>query len=410
MRFASVLLSLLVLPFGVQAEDWPGWLGPRRDGSSAEKVAQWKAAPKTAWKQPVGEGHSSPIIADGKVYLHTRVQGKQAEQIEAFDAVKGDRLWKVEYEISNFKSPFGNGPRGTPMIAGGKLYSFGITGVLTCIDLAEGKLAWKVDTLAENKAKNLFFGASCSPIVEGKHAIVNVGAKGASIVAYDAASGKSAWQSLDDAASYSSPIAVGSGEGRQVIFLTGSHLVGLSPADGKLLWKYAFKDFLSESSTTPVVADGILFGSSITIGGVGLKLTSNDMKPDVKKEWTNDLLNCYFATPVAVGKHLFMVTGTKPPALKTSATLRCVEAATGKELWNRPNVGTYHASLLRLADNRLLLLEEKGNLALIESDSKEYRELARAKICGNTWAHPALANGRLYVRDNKELVCVQFGE
>ena len=410
MRIAIAILLLWVFPFAVQGEEWPGWLGPRRDGSSAEKVAPWKVAPKILWKQSVGEGHSSPIVADGKVYLHTRVPGQQAELIEAFDALKGDRMWKVDYPINNFKSPFGNGPRGTPTLANGKLYAFGITGVLTCIDVAEGKLSWKVDTLDENKAKNLFFGASCSPLIEGKLAMVNVGAKGASIVAYDTGTGKSVWKSLDDPASYSSPIAAGSGDSRQVIFLTGSNLVGLSPSDGKALWKHPFRDLLSESSTTPTIAGDILFGSSITIGGTGLRLTGNNTPADLKKEWTNGDLTCYFSTPVAVGKHFFMVTGTKPPALKTTATLRCVEAETGKELWKRPDVGTYHASLLRLADNRLLLLEEKGNLALIEADTKEYRELARAKICGNTWAHPALANGRLYVRDNKELVCVQFGE
>lgn len=407
--FAS-LAMMVFCAVPASAGDWPGWLGPKRDGTSAESVAPWKEAPKVLWRQPVGEGHSSPIVAGGKVYLHTRVPGKEEERIEAFDAVKGERLWKAEYPVVKFKSLFGAGPRATPTLAQGKLYSFGITGVLACVDAADGKIVWTKDTLAENKVKNLFFGASCSPLIEGDKVVVNVGGKGTSIVAYDAASGEVAWKSLDDPASYASPIAVGSGDGRQLVFLTGANVVGVSPKDGSPLWKHAFTDALSESSTTPVVAGNLIFASSITVGGVGLKATTKDSKPSVDQQWLSPDLTCYFATPVAVGKHLYMVTGTKPPAFVTQATLRCVDADTGKETWNRPKVGTYHASLVGIADNRLLLLEEAGILVLIDADPKEYRERARAKVCGTTWAHPALAHGRLYVRDNKELVCVQLGE
>ena len=122
-------------------------------------------------------------------------------------------------------------------------------------------------------------------------------------------------------------------------------------------------------------------------------------------------MTCYFSTPVAVGKdHLYVVTGTKPPALRNQAMLHCVDLATGKKLWTRPKVGTYHASLLRTGDDKLLLLEEAGNLVLLDPNPTEYRELARGSICGKTWAHPALADGRLYVRDDKELVCVELAK
>ena len=151
----------------------------------------------------------------------------------------------------------------------------------------------------------------------------------------------------------------------------------------------------------------MLFASSVTFGGMGIKLLDEASGPASQEEWVKPELNCYFSTPVAVGKDdLYVVTATKPPALKTSCTLRCIEASTGKELWSRPNVGKYHASLLRTGDNKLLMLEEAGNLVLLDPSPKAYKELARAKICGNTWAHPALANGRLFVRDGKDLVCV----
>jgi outer membrane protein assembly factor BamB len=264
----------------------------------------------------------------------------------------------------------------------------------------------------------LFFGASCSPLVEGDLVLVNVGGPGASIVAYNKDSGQVAWQKLDDKASYSSPMAIGEGPSRQVIFLTAKGLVSLAPATGNLFWEYPLVDKLFESSTTPVVAGDILFGSSITFGGLGLKMEGKGSELKVQKAWVNPELNCYFSTPVAVGKdHLYMVTGTKPslaailPGGKKApnhADLRCVEAQTGKVLWTRVNVGTYHASLLRTGDDRILMVEEAGNLVLVDPNPKEYRELARAKVCGHTWAHPAISNGLLFLRDNNDLVCVQL--
>ena len=152
----------------------------------------------------------------------------------------------------------------------------------------------------------------------------------------------------------------------------------------------------------------MLFASSITIGGIGLRLENADGKPAVKEVWKKPALTCYFSTPVAVGNHLYVVTSTKTGLISFMSTLRCIDAATGNELWKRDKVGEYHASLLRTGDNKLLLVEEFGDLVLLHPNPKEYLELARTKICGKTWSHPALANGRLYIRDAKELICVEL--
>jgi outer membrane protein assembly factor BamB len=405
LRALVVLLAMAPL---ATAGDWPQWLGPNRDGSTSEKVPAWKEPLKILWKQPVGEGHSSPVVAGGKVYLHTRIKDTTQEQLAAFDAATGKPLWQQAYECGKFKSLFGNGPRGTPAVADGKVYTLGITGFLTCFDAAKGGQLWQVDTLKKYKAPNLFFGASTSPLLEGDLVLINVGAKGASIVAFDRAKGDEKWKALDDPASYSSPIALGKDRDRQVVFLTGKRLVGLSLLEGKPFWDYPLVDKLMESSTTPAVAGDVLFGSSITAGGVGLRLTNGASGPQAAKLWEDPKYNCYFSTPVAVGGDLYLVTGTKPPALVNKATLRCVEAATGKERWSRDKVGKYHASLVRTGDGKLLMLEEAGDLVLLEPDPKEYRELARSPICGNTWAHPAIADGRLYVRDAGELICVEL--
>jgi outer membrane protein assembly factor BamB len=406
----SLSLVLFCAP-AARAADWPQWLGPTRDGISPEVVRPWKDPPKVVWRQPVGEGHSSPVVAQGQVFLHTKVKEKDEEELTAFDARTGVVQWRVSYPRAAFKSLFGHGPRATPAVQGGRVYTFGITGVLTCFDTATGKQAWQADTLAQFGAKNLFFGVSTSPLVEGHRVLVNVGGKGASVVAFDKDKGHVLWKSLDDPASYSSPIRFEHDQREQVVFLTQRGLVSLNPADGTPYWQFPLVDKLLESSTTPVRAGDLLVGSSITYGSVGLRLETKEGNPAVREVWKDPSLTCYFSTPVPVGgEHLYMVIGKLPlGGGKAEASLRCVEAKTGKELWTRARVGKYHAALIRTGDGKLLLLDDASNLVLLDPDPKEYRELARAAICGETWAHPALADGRLFVRDEKELLCLQVG-
>jgi outer membrane protein assembly factor BamB len=408
MPWQRSLLAILFVTSVTQAGDWPQWLGPTRDGVSSEIVKPWTEQPKVVWRKPIGEGHSSPVVANGKVYVHAGVKGQAAEVLTAFDAATGAEAWHSSYSRAAFENKFGNGPRGTPSVVSGKIYTFGVTGMLTCFDADGGKQVWQVDTLKEFHAKNLYFGASCSPLVDGTHVVVNVGGKGASIVAFDRDRGAVAWKTLDDPASYSSPVVFGNGMEREIVCLTGEGLVGLRPDDGTVFWQFPMRDKLSESSTTPVRIGDLLLGSSVTFGSVGLRLGSKNGQPTAMEQWKKDALTCYFATPVAVGtEHLYLVTGTIIPP--PSATLRCVEASTGKELWSKAKVGRYHATLLRTGDQKLLMLDDNGFLSLLDPNPKEYRELARSKVCGLSWAHPALANGRLYIRDDRELLCLELG-
>jgi outer membrane protein assembly factor BamB len=407
---ASSLTLALTLTLATAA-DWPQFLGPNRDNATAEKVEPWKAPPKVLWKKPVGDAHSSPVVADGVVYAFYSPKGKNADALAAFDAKTGDLKWEKSYARPEFKPPFGAGPRGTPTVAGGKVYTLGGTGVLTCWDAKTGDTAWSVDTLKEFGAKNLFFGISTSPQVVDDKVVVMVGGKGAGIVAFDKATGKPVWKATDDGASYASAIDTGTGADRQLVFLTGSHLRGLS-VDGKELWSFPFQakvGFLIESSTTPVRVGDYVVGGSVTDGSVALKVGHADGKWTATKAWLNPALTCYFSTPVAAGKHLYMVNGTASLRNPTIA-LRCVELETGKVAWERPKVGKYHAALVRTANDKLLMLDDNGDLVLFAADPAAYKELARAKVCGPTWAHPAVSDGRVYVRDDKELICVGLGE
>jgi outer membrane protein assembly factor BamB len=405
---ATLLLFLCVIP--ARAGDWPQWLGPRRNASTTEKVPVWTGSLKELWRQPVGEGNSSPVVVAGRVYVHDKVKDKSVEEVIAFDSASGKELWRAPYERAALDFKYGNGPRATPAVVAGKLYSYGITGVLTCFDAADGKIVWQVDTWKELAAPRLFFGAACSPLIDGGRVYLNVGGVGHSVVAFDAAKGSVVWKSLDDPASYASPILIGKGPSRQLIVFTGKGVASLDPGEGKLNWQFPLVDKLLESSTTPVKIGDRLLASSITYGSAVIRLDSNDGKPGFAEAWKNPELTSYFATPVAVDpEHVYMVTGRLPlPGRKADAALHCVDMETGKKLWTRAKVGEFHASLLRTGDKKLLLLEEAGELVLLDPDPKEYRELARAKVCGHTWAHAAVADGRLYLRDDKDLICVEL--
>jgi outer membrane protein assembly factor BamB len=419
MRFMVLVVLLLCGPTAL-ADDWPHWLGPHRDASTSETVPPWKEPPRVLWRRPVGEGNSSPVIVGGRVFLHTKLRDKALEDVTAYDIESGNALWRTSYERGNFTSPYGNGPRATPAVVGDKVFAYGISGILTCLDAGDGHKVWQVDTWKEFKPPHLMFGVSCSPLVLSDRVYLMVGGKGSGVVAFDIANGGIAWKRLDDGPSYSSPSCFGTGRREQLVFLTQAGLVSLEPASGKGLWRFPFRDTLLESSATPLHTGDMVIASSITLGSAGLDLATvkGTGQLAVTPRWKNPELTSYFSTPVAVGKeHFYVVTGTNPLSVlnplakkKPSATLNCVATESGKVLWKRPNVGTYHASLLRTGDNKLLMLEEAGNLVLLDPNPKEYRELARAKVCGHTWAHPAFANGRIYIRDDQELICLQMSE
>lgn len=406
-RFLGAFALTFCLSASLRAADWPQFLGPNRDGTTAEPVAAWKNGLKPAWKVPVGESHSSPVVAGGVVYAFYQPRGKNADALAAFNAKTGQRMWEMSYERPEFKPLFGNGPRSTPAVHGGKIFTLGGTGILACWDAKTGAIDWKLDTLKEFNAKNLFFGVSTSPLVlGGDRVVVMVGGKGAGIVAFEAKTGKTVWHSTDDPASYSSPVAAN----RQIITLTGTHLLGLSEKGDKL-WAEPFEGKvgdLIESSATPLVVGDTVIASTITGGSLALRVDARGGKYSTAKVWFNKALTCYFSTPVVVGDSLFMINGAAT-LTNPSITLRSVDLKSGKVLWEKKNVGKYHAAIIRCGPSgkeTLLMLDDTGSLSLFEPDRKEYRELARARVCGETWAHPALVDGRLYLRDNSNLICI----
>ena len=357
--------------------------------------------------QPVGEGNGSPAVADGKVFVHSKVKGKNAERVEAFDAVSGAPLWDKSYDRPAFTSFFGNGPRSTPAYSDGKLYTHGITGILTCFDAKDGAQLWQIDTHKEYKVANLFFGVSASPLVEGDRLYLPVGGVGASVVAFDKSTGKEAWKTGDDKTSYASPYPDRRSAPRsRIIVLTSANLIALDAADGKEVWKHPFRDAIfRKPRRRRSRADDLIVGSLDHARGTGRHSKLDGQARGNRRPWfkTEDLTS-YFSTPVMGGKNLYIVAATAFGKGK-KATLHCIDLADGKTLWKRDNVGKYNACLTRTGDDKMLLFEEPGTMALFQPDAKEYRELCRAKISGETWSQPALANGRLYARDKQEVRC-----
>jgi outer membrane protein assembly factor BamB len=407
-RFLIAPVLALALAACAGAADWPQFLGPNRNNTVAEAVEPWAGDLKAAWQAPVGDAHSSPVVADGVVYAFYQPKGKDADALAAFDARTGERKWEKSYARPKYTPPFGNGPRSTPAVSGGKVFTYGGTGILACWDAKTGELDWQVDPLKEFKAGNPFFGTSTSPIVVDGKVVVMVGGRGAGVVAFDVKTGKPLWQATDDPESYSSPTRAG----KQLVFLTGANLLGLSEA-GEKLWAVPFEGKVGpiiESSATPIVAGDLLVGSTVSSGTLALRLGEKDGKYGTERAWENKALTCYFSTPVVVGEYLYMVNGVA--ALKgATITLRCVELKTGKVAWEKKNMGEFHAAVLRcgpVGKEKLLMLDDAGDLILFEADPKEFKQLAKSKVCGKTWAHPALADGRLYLRDEKNLMCVEL--
>jgi outer membrane protein assembly factor BamB len=413
MTWFRTVFVLLTCAAVAQAGDWPQWLGPKRDGGTTEKVAAWKEnePPKVLWRQAVGQAFSSPVVAGGRVFIHSCVTNKQEEEVLALDAATGKELWKDVYERPRFNSFLGNGPRATPAVAGKHLYTMGINGLLSCYDVEKGKRLWQVDLYKQFNADLPGYAVCCSPLVVGNRVIVSVGGKGRCVVALHADTGEVQWQALDDAASTSSPVLFNDG-GRprgappDVVFVTPLRIVGLDPIDGTLRWEHPMVFQPRGTSPTPIAVGDRLVASTMSHGAVAVRVGVKADNPAAEAAWQNKDKKSYFSSGVAAGDLLFLVTNVIDPA--PDASITCLDVKTGKELWKKDQVGAFHAGLVRTGDGKLLVLNDAGVLTLLEVDAKGGKEIARAKVCGGTLVSPALADGRLYVRDAAEVICLDL--
>jgi outer membrane protein assembly factor BamB len=329
-----------------------------------------------------------------------------SEIAEALDAATGKPMWKATF-AANYRGGVDadTGPRCVPLVADGKVYVFGAAGDLRCVALASGDRLWERSLLAEYSADEGYFGAGSTPLLVGGKLLVNVGGRGAGIVALEPATGKTAWKATDEGASYSSPTAVTVNGKEQALFITRYHCVLADPATGAVQVLFPFgKRGPTVNAATPLVFGGRLFATaSYGIGAYYAPLSAGS-----EPVWTNDdTLSSQYATPVESGGFLYGTHGREDVG---AAELRCVEAATGKVRWSKPGYGV--ANLI-LAGDKLLIVGARGRLALASASPTKYEELASHQLAGDVArALPALAAGRLYVRTGSgggQLHCLAVG-
>jgi outer membrane protein assembly factor BamB len=384
------------------AGDWPQFLGPQRDGTSPETglLASWPAAgPLVVWRRQVGEGFAAPVVQGDRLILFHRI-GDQ-EVVECLDTGSGKGRWKFAY-ATQYQDDFGkgNGPRATPVIADGRVFTLGADGWLHCVDLASGRKVWGRSVTRDYQVSRNFFGVGSSPLVEGKLLLVNVGGKGAGIVAFAADSGREVWKATSDGASYASPVAATMDGQRTAVFFTRQGIVLLDPASGAVRYtqRWRARNEASVNAATPVVVNDLaFFSASYETGAILLRVR----RQGVQEVWKwDDILSSHYSNVVHHNGALYGFDGRQ----EAGARLRCVDLATGKVRWTRDGFGCGSSVL---AEGRLIILTERGDLVLAEATPTAYREIARAHVLNSLpcRANLALADGRLYGRDGQNLVC-----
>jgi len=405
MRKRWRLISLGFLLCVLLAADWPQLQGPRRDGHAADEplLETWPASgPPVLWKRALGEGFASPVVVDGQVLMFHRVGG--TEVLECLEASNGKVRWTFRYP-TRYEDAYakGNGPRSTPVVADGRVFLLGAEGMVHAVEFATGKKLWNRSLADDYRIPPSFFGIATTPLVEGKKLLVNVGGdEGAGIVAFDVTTGKEVWKATDQQASYSSPIAATIDGVRHVFFFTREGLVGIDPDTGKVRFSKRWRSRINASvnAAMPVLVGGdhVFLSSSYQTGAILLRV----QKDRVREAWSNDTsLSCHYSTPVLVGDHLYGFHGRQ----EEGAELRCVEARTGKVCWSEPGYGCGSAIVI---GKRILVLTEKGQLVLLRANPEKHDVVAMAEPLGPCRAHAALADGRLFLRDDKKLVVLKL--
>ena len=389
----------------VVGADWPQWLGPNRDGSTTDSIAtKWPAdGPTKVWSRDVGHGFSGPAVGGGRLILHQR-RGER-DVVECLDAVRGgEPLWVREWPAT-YRDDFGfdDGPRATPSIVGGRVYTLGAEGTLSCLEMASGAVVWRVAMPKEFGADKGFFGFACSPLVMAGQVMLNVGGRdGAGVVALDAGTGKLRWKATSHEAGYAAPVAMGTGSESKIVFFTREGLVVVGPVTGAIEAEFPWRARQSASvnAATPlVVGKRIFLTSSYGVGAVLLEWTGRG----VKKVWSGDeSLSSHYASVVHRDGLVYGFHGRQ----EEGAVFRCVEFPTGKVRWTAESMGS--GSVL-LAKDVLLILSERGELVAASATPERFQVLARAQVLGTgVRAYPALAGGRFYARDPRKMVCLEL--
>jgi len=398
--------SLPPLDLTIGPLDFPRYRGAQGDGvvRGVRLATDWSTPPRLLWRHPCGGGYAGFAVA-GNVAV-TIEQRRDQEAIVCYDRDSGSERWVYAYPALFHRSePMGgDGPRATPTIFDGAVYSLGATGVLVCLDGASGRERWKINILEDNGAANTAWAMSGSPLVVDDRVIVNPGIDpsqnaGKSLAAYDRKDGRKLWAANNRAAAYGSPEVVTLAGRRQILLFDGVGLAGFDLADGRELWSHPWETMMGMNIIQPLVvgADRVLISSELSNGAALLQIARDSEQFTVQEVWHNRYLASKFSSPVL---HEGQIYGLN------YGILSCLDAATGARRWKDQRYG--HGQIL-LAGDVILVLGEKGEVALVAADPNGGRELARlAALDGKTWNTPALAGKQLFVRNHTEMACYEL--
>lgn len=382
---------------------WTDFRGPQRDGTYAETeiLTQWPPdGLSLLWKQPVGSGYASFVADSSRAF--TIEQRRNQEVVAAYDLETGRELWVHGWDGEFRESMGGDGPRATPTWHEGRLYALGAAGEMRCLEARTGRLLWRKNILDDNQAENLQWAMSASPlIVDDKVVVLPGGRAGRSVAAYDKLTGEPVWKALDDKQAYTSPMLVTLAGRRQILIVSAQRALGLAVEDRQVLWEFPWTTSYDVNSAQPlVISDNrFLLSAGYGHGAALVEVTPNQNGFAARAVWQNVNMKNKFNSSVYYQGCIYGL---------DEAILSCIDATTGERKWKG---GRYGYGQLLLASGHLVVLTESGELVLVKAAPDQHLEVARfAAIEGKTWNHPAIAGGRLLVRNTTQMACFRVGK
>lgn len=400
-RLSTALTCLLFLNLAV-ADDWPQFRGSDQSGRSQETglLSQWPATgPTQLWKvNNLGSGYSTPSISQGKIYVTGYVDDK--EVLTALDESTHSVVWTSKIADAERDVGYGHGPRSTPTVDGTLIFTLGAGGHLSCVKASNGSLLWQTNLKTKLDGKMMSgWGFSESVLVDGNTVIATPGGRDGTVAAFNKFNGELIWRTkeLKDRAAYASVVKTTIHGTQQYVTLTGDHVAGINPDTGKLYWKAARQGRTAVIPTPIIYQDHVYVTSGYNVGCNLFRISKDSNRFTAEEVYANKDLKNHHGGAIRVGEYIYASSGP---------VIVCMNMMSGEVAWEERSVGK---GALVFADGKLILRSEKGPVALIEANPKEFREISRfdqpERSDKNAWPHPVVANGKLYLRDQGSLFC-----